>query len=203
MRRRRCPCFPLRHGAAARHGASAEVLAGSRASRVNGFSSGSNEGPSLELDGIWLLECLVPARTLAAGSAIAAALTRLAFTRFALTRFAIAGFEAAIAPEFAGAIVFVVEVVLVALVAAPEALVAAALLVLAAAIIGDDAKIVVGELQVILCLHAVAVAVGVLGRFLYLSRSWGALPRARLSIRLPWLPPPPWLRLPRPRRRLF
>ena len=46
-----------------------------------------------------------------------------------------------------------------------------------------------------------AIAAGV-PRFLYFSSICGALPRARLSIRLPWLPPP-GPRLLRPRRRLL
>ena len=47
---------------------------------------------------------------------------------------------------------------------------------------------------------------GYAGVLLFATWHSGALPRARLSIRLDWLPPPPWPRLGlllRPRRRLL
>jgi hypothetical protein len=86
---------------------------------------------------------------------------------------------------------------------------AVAILIAAAALIletgpalAQHAEIMVRELQVIFSLHAVAAELRVARRLLYF-RSWAALPRCRLSWRLP--PPPPDIPCgrcpPRPRRR--
>ena len=67
----------------------------------------------------------------------------------------------------------------------------------------EHAEIMIGELEVIFGLHAVAGKLRVARQALYFSSSWAALPRWRLSWRLPsGRPEIPWGRCPpRPRRR--
>jgi hypothetical protein len=64
----------------------------------------------------------------------------------------------------------------------------AARLVLLRAHVGDHAEIVVGELQVVLGLHPVAVERRVVRQLAVLLEHLRSVARARLSIRLPWLP---------------
>ena len=82
---------------------------------------------------------------------------------------------------FALALVIGVEIVRFALVAAPKALIAA-LVVLAGAVVGDDAEIMVGELQVVFGLHPVAVVLRVLRQLLVLVEQLGCIaPRAAVD----------------------